>query len=188
MDIPKNNLEATGGSKSFTKVPPNKSKDSFDWFDDTMPSVDDWMDYDDDDDEDKDEGNQPDTVKSPREAVTEVPPKHDRSSSTVSLASPKNKKRKFPNFDEILQNLNFDTLSLKFTKLLMFLESDKKELAFPFTLKEYEEFFIIILKDINILKSKSLDASYRVVCDKIIKAATGYSLTYMYEYKTEFKK
>lgn len=76
----------------------------------------------------------------------------------------------------------------KFTKLLHFLESNNKEITFPFVVKEYEEFFEMILQDINLLKSKSLDANYRDISDKIIAAATGQLLTCDYEFRQDFQK
>uniref|UniRef100_A0A2A4JRY9 G-patch domain-containing protein n=1 Tax=Heliothis virescens TaxID=7102 RepID=A0A2A4JRY9_HELVI len=122
------------------------------------------------------------------------PPKSDTSCSEIGLFnSPRNKKRKLKmplTFDEIVVKLNFNTLNSKFVKLLQFLESGNDEMFFPSLTKQYEDFFKMIVQDINILKSRSLD-TYRDVCDKIIEVASfknsGYLLTYNYDYRMEFK-
>nr|XP_021186770.2 uncharacterized protein LOC110373755 isoform X3 [Helicoverpa armigera] len=126
---------------------------------------------------------------------SENPPKSDTPCPELEpLNSPKKKKRKLKmplTFDEILGKLNFNTLYLKFTKLLQFLESGDSEMLFPFITRRYEEFFKMIIQDINILKSRSLDANYRDICDKIIEVGSfknsGYLLTYNYDLRTEFK-
>ncbi|CAH0599762.1 unnamed protein product [Chrysodeixis includens] len=94
-------------------------------------------------------------------------------------------------FDELLENLDYNILYLNLLKLLQFLESKQQELCFPFISKKYRTIFETIAQDVNVLKSKKLDESYRDVCNKIIHIMNSnkeLSISWTYEFKKEYHK
>lgn len=91
-------------------------------------------------------------------------------------------------FDELVENLNQYYLNLNFTKLLLFLESNSCEVAFPFTSKYYEEFLKRIARDVNVLTAKSLDDNFRDVCNKIMSTVHSNKSVYFLNCVCEQRK
>lgn len=179
------NVTENAGKMFFptSDVPPtNINKNCLDIFDDSMLCDDEkWAVSDVD-------GNKESNISEikNKSSYENIPPKSDTSTS------PKSKKRKLSSYDELLnniiQNLDYIVLYTNLRKLLSFLESDYEECPFPFTSKEYESFFEMIVQDVDILKSKRLDADYGYISDQIIKAAAGNSLFYIFEDRREYEK
>ncbi|XP_026742009.1 uncharacterized protein LOC113504100 isoform X3 [Trichoplusia ni] len=93
------------------------------------------------------------------------------------------------NFDELLEDLDYNILYLNLLKLLQFLECKQEELCFPFICKKYESIFKAIALDVNVLKSEKLDESYKEVCNKIINIINNtkeFRISCTHEFRKEF--
>lgn len=95
------------------------------------------------------------------------------------------------NFDELLEDIDYNILYLNLLKLLQFLECKQEELCFPFISKKYENIFKAIALDFNLLKSNKLDESYRDVCNQILNIVNNtkeFSITCTNEFRNDFNK
>ncbi|CAH0697971.1 unnamed protein product [Spodoptera exigua] len=126
--------------------------------------------------------------KMSEQSKEDLPPKNEENASkddnVAPFQSPQNKRRKLgESFDDLVKKLDYNILYLNFMKLHNFIESDDmKSLCLPFfyNLKTFEDFFKMVIDNMELLESKSLDdGKYRNICDKITQA--------MIARKSEFK-
>lgn len=127
----------------------------------------------------------------------DLPPKIGENAAKVDATPPKNKRRKLNDvFDDYVKKLDYNILCLNFMKLQNFIENDEIKfmyLPFFYNVKAYEEFFKMIIDDMELLQSQSLDDyKYRNTCDNILHSMllkkADFKLAHAYKYVENVKK
>ncbi|XP_022817223.1 uncharacterized protein LOC111350043 isoform X2 [Spodoptera litura] len=130
----------------------------------------------------------------------ELPPKRGKNAPKVDadplILPPKNKIRKINDaFDDYVKKLDYNILCLNFMKLHNFIDTDEMKvlyLPFFYHVKAYQEFFIMVIDNMELLESQSLDDyKYRNVCDKVMQAMmlkkADFKLAHTYKYIEHIK-
>ncbi|KAF9804036.1 hypothetical protein SFRURICE_019232 [Spodoptera frugiperda] len=126
----------------------------------------------------------------------DLPPKIGENAAKVDAVPLKNKRRKLNDaFDDYVKKLDYNILCLNFMKLQNFIDNDEIKfmyLPFFYNVKAYEEFFKMIIDDMELLESQSLDDyKYRNVCDNILQLMllkkADFKLAHAYKYVENVK-